>query len=151
MRSRYDGRSLIDPDNKYPSECPRSIEVTAETVLRILPGARLERTRDAIQIDTGDDEMALVLLITPEALELRLSSTKWTCGSNGPVAASVLWKRLPETEFSTEQLTKLIADAKDARRAQFRECRYCGQTWPPEHMDGDVCHGCEEREQGIVH
>ena len=62
----------------------------AERVLVVLPGAMLERTRDAIQFDWGG-EQGIVLLVGPEALELRLPTVEWTKGAYGPARSSRLW------------------------------------------------------------
>jgi hypothetical protein len=75
-----DERSRIDPDGRYPADGLRTVERRALCVLAMLPDARVERTRDAIQIDHGAEE-GIVLLVTAEALELRLPTVEWTWGA----------------------------------------------------------------------
>ena len=45
----------------------------------------------------------------------------------------------------------LINTAQKQRRETFRKCKYCESIFGPEHMDDDVCHGCEEEHLHIVH
>ena len=75
-----EGRSHIDPEGKYPSDGMRKVEQNAGRVLDLLPSAVVERTRDCIQIDYGGEE-GIVVLITAEAIELRLPTVEWTMGS----------------------------------------------------------------------
>ena len=49
-------RRLIDPENHYPSDCLRQVEQYALDVLQLLPGARVSRTRDVIQLEVGAEE-----------------------------------------------------------------------------------------------
>jgi hypothetical protein len=69
------------------------VEVNADRVLAQLPKSTIERTRDCIQIDCGGKE-GIVILVTPEAIELRLPTIEWTRGAYGPAASSRLWKRV---------------------------------------------------------
>jgi hypothetical protein len=39
---------------------------------------------------------------------------------------------------------------QDARRAEFRPCKYCGKSFPREHRTGNACHGCASKFEGIV-
>ena len=70
----------LDPEDKYPSEDPLQVEVNADRVLAQLPKSTIERTRDCIQIDCGGQE-GIVILVTPEAIELRLPTIEWTRGA----------------------------------------------------------------------
>lgn len=62
-----------------------------------------------------------------------------------PWAVGMLkWRRLPETALM-HALTTLIKGAREARLAQYRPCRLCERTYPPEAlMAGDVCASCAE-------
>jgi hypothetical protein len=61
------------------------------------------------------------------------------------------WRRLPEPALMNA-LAQLIGGARDARRARYRICRFCDVTNPPEWMDTDeVCVGCTEQQQRVVH
>ena len=143
-------RDRIDPERLYPTDGLRGVEALALRVLERLPGGVVSRTRDVIQIDDGGEE-GICLLITAEALELRLPSVEWTCGSYGPAASSFLWRRVKWEGLSDEKLDLLLAAARRARQAQYRKCRFCGNRLSPEHRHGNVCHGCAEKHLGIVH
>lgn len=75
----------VEPGNRYPITKLRQFEMYALKIVEQLPGARAERAPDVIQISLGDfsDEKGLVLILTPEAIELRLptikSRTTYTC------------------------------------------------------------------------
>lgn len=69
-------RTAIDPDGKYDFGDLRHFEKFALRVFDLLPGAEVERTRDVIQIGHGGDE-GIIILVTPEVLELRLPTLEW--------------------------------------------------------------------------
>jgi len=146
-----DERDRIDPEKRYPAEGLLRVEENALRVLACLPEARLERTRDAIQIDFGDEDEGITVLVTAETIELRLPTVEWTCGAYGPAGSSRRWKRLRPDAVSDEQLRELVHQAMEARRAEFKRCRYCGHSFPPENRRGNVCHGCAESYEVIVH
>ena len=75
-----------------PEGCPTHMEEFAAVVRSLLPDAELTRTRDCVQLCWGDDE-GIVILITPEAIELRLPTVEWACGAYGPRPISQLWRR----------------------------------------------------------
>lgn len=143
-------RSRIDPEGRYPAYDLRTVETWALLVLDALPGASLERTRDVIQIEWGG-ESGIVVLVTPEAVELRLPTVEWTAGAHGPADSSRLWKRVLMDELEEVNLRDMLHQAHRAREQQFRKCRYCGRLVPPEHrFSEDVCHGCASEYRGIV-
>lgn len=143
-------RSLIDPEDRYPASGLRAVESQALRVLELLPGATVERTRDVIQIDWGG-EAGIVVLVTREAVEVRLPGVEWTCGAYGPAVTSRLWKRSSLRKLSSERLRRLLAAAQEARLAEFEICRYCNRSTAPEHrIQDDICHGCAERHLGVV-
>ncbi len=144
-----DDRIRIDPLNHYPASGFRQVEENALRVLRFVPLRVLTRTRDAIQIDDGD-ETRITVLITAEAIELRLPTVEWATPYS-PVSASRLWKRVRFASLTDRRLRKLIEEARETRRAEFVPCQYCQRSVPPEHRHGDVCHGCAERYEGVVH
>ena|SRR5674476_71373 len=140
----------LDPQEKYRSDGPLKVEINAERVLAMLPISTIERTRDCIQIDCGGQE-GIVILVTPEAIELRLPTIEWTRGAYGPAASSRLWKRVEISKITDIELETLMKETLKKRQSEFRNCRYCGEHLPPEHMHGDVCHGCAEKHLGVVH
>lgn len=145
------GRERIDPTNRYPAGGLLRVEALALMVLEYLPDAQLTRTRDAIQIEHGG-EQGIVVLVTAEAVELRLPTVEWTCGAYGPAPSSRLWKRVrAEALFDGKlELGSLLTRARDARAREFRSCKYCRESVAIEHRHGNVCHGCAERYEGIV-
>jgi hypothetical protein len=143
-------RLLIDPEGRYEVDGLRLVEAHALNILKLLPGARVERARDAIQIEQGGQE-GIVLLLTPEVLEVRLPTVEWT-HPHCPARSSRLWKRVDWISLDAPALTELLTEAQKARASQFRKCRYCGKRFPPEHLhEKDVCHGCAESHLGVVH
>lgn len=144
-------RGLVDPQDCYPADGLRAAEEHAAKVIQLLPGAQVERTRDVIQIDAGGDT-GIVVLVTTEALELRLPTVEWTMGSHGPATSSRLWKRLKWDQLQDGQLPGLLAQAQAARRREYRNCPYCGGRFPPEHrVEKNICHTCAEKHLGIVY
>ena len=131
------------------NDYPRRFEEQAMEVLRLFPEAAVERTRDVIQINVRDTR-GIVLLLTPETLELRLPTVEWH-GPHSPALSSSLWKRVKWGNMSRRRLQKLCDEALRAREELFKHCRFCGREFPPEHRHDDVCHGCAERELGVVH
>ncbi len=145
-------RQDIDPEGRYPSECLRVVEEWTRKALELLPGAELSRTRDAIQLDWGGGA-GVVVVLTPEAVELRLPTVEWTCGAYGPAASSNLWRRVKydKLEDDEERLGTLLRTCMAKREAQFRTCKYCGERVPPEHRMGrNVCHGCASKHEDVV-
>lgn len=128
----------------------RRFEEQALDLLRFFPEATVARTRDAIQIDIREDK-GIVLLLTPEALELRLPTVEWTHGAYGPVASSALWQRVEWNSLSNQKVQEFCQEALRRREKQFVPCRFCGEEFPPERRHDHVCHGCAVRELGIVH
>ena len=147
--SMNDERTSIDPEDLYPASGFLLVERNALRVLELLPLGRLTRTRDAIQIDDGD-EAGISVLITAEAIELRLPTVEWTKARLWSCTASRLWKRIRLATLSDKRLQSLICTARETRRSEFINCRYCKRPVPPEHRHGDVCHGCAELHEGIV-
>jgi hypothetical protein len=140
----------LAPNEKYSYRCQSKVDKKAERVLSLLPESIIERTRDCIQINFGGEE-GIVILVTPEAIELRLPTVEWTMGAYGPVASSRLWKRVQESEITDIELETLLNEAVKERQKEYKNCRFCKARFPPEHMHGDVCHGCAEKYLGVVH
>lgn len=143
----------IDPDGKCSQGELRHFEHIAIQVLDLLPDADMERTRDCIQV-TESDERGIVVLVTPDAVEIRLPTVEWL-HVHTPVASSRLKRRISLSKLIEGSLAKLIGNARKARQDEFQECFYCKTPTPPEHAhtfdDKHVCHGCSERELGVVH
>ena len=143
----------LDPD-AYASEGGRLVDRNAARILERYPVAHVERTRDTIQIDirtSRDPERGVSIVVTPEAYELRLPTIEWTAGAYGPAPSTRYLKRVKVDNVSDKALAELIETAIARRDAEIIPCRYCSQPTPPEHRHGRACHGCAERQIGIVH
>lgn len=144
-------KATIDPEGKYQADGLRTVEQNALRVLALIQPDRIERTRDSIQIDCGGDK-GVVLLVTAEAIELRLPTVEWTMGSHGDARTSRLWKRITASRLSDKRLRALIDQAIEARGQEFKVCRYCGKTIPAEYRhEDDLCMGCASRHEGIIY
>jgi hypothetical protein len=61
------------------------------------------------------------------------------------------WRRLPENELLAA-LDALIKGAREARRAAYRTCQYCGRHTAPEWMfDDSACQSCADQHSGAIH
>ena len=139
----------------FPSDQEqRFFERVAIEILEQVCLARVKRLQDVIRIecDPHSDD-GLILLLTPEAIELRYSVTDWP-GPGVPVASSKLWRRMLLEEFDVALLDDWLKQTVADRRATFRRCADCGREFAPEHsleLDGSAyCHGCAENNHGIV-
>jgi hypothetical protein len=138
----------LNPVGKYPSESSRRVERNADRVLLLLPKSTVERTRDCIQIDCGG-EKGILILVTPESIELRLSTLEWK-DQHLPNLSSRFWKRIQANETTDIELETLLKEAIKERQNEFRNCSYCGMTYTPERMHSeDVCHVCAEDHLGV--
>jgi hypothetical protein len=145
-----DNRRLVDPEGRYPADGLRTVEAHALRVIELLPGAQVERTRDVVQIERGG-EAGVVVLVTREALELRMPCVEWTMGAYGPAPASRLWKRVEWEQLHGDALSSILAQVLSARVAEFNECRFCRAQCSPDRMlEADVCHACAEQHLGVV-
>lgn len=143
-------RQRIDPEGKYGTDALRAFEAFALGILDRLTGSTVERTRDAIQIGNYDDVHGVIVLITPEVIEFRLPTLEWP-HPHVPAASSRLWKRVKWEGLTEGRLVRLLEKAAAMRAAEFLNCRFCGQPFPPECRHNNVCHGCSEGHLGIVH
>ena len=163
MNERID----TDPDNRYPTDGPRHVDKLAERVLRFLPDATIERTRDVIQVDWRGEE-GIVVVVTPEALEFRLPTIEWTMGAYGPEESSRFWKRVESEALDDSQLggsrqtcksrpSSSVSDLPFLRRTipsgapsrRRRLPRLCGETSWNRILAGDDDPGLLVRRIGI--
>ena len=143
---------ILDPEGRYAADGPRMVERLAERVLGWQPDASVTRTRDCIQIDHCGEE-GIVVLVTPEAVELRLPTIEWTKGSHGPAASSQLCRRIEDAfEIPDDELGAALHACLEARREEFRVCKYCQRRLPREHMFAeDTCQGCASEHLDVVY
>lgn len=105
---------------------------------------------EAIFIHQGQfsDEDGLVLVVTDDALELRLPTLEWHIHT--PRAVSKLWRHISLQEQPELDLRQLIADAQASQKETFGDCKYCGALKPEGWMHGkDVCQSCAENILGV--
>jgi hypothetical protein len=144
-------RFNLDPEEKHLSEGSLRVEINAKRILDLLPSSTVERTRDCIQINYRG-EKGIVILVTPESIELRLPTVEWTMGVYGPATSSKFWKRINVYETTDEKLDNFLKEALKERQNEFKICRHCMKSFPPEHrINEDVCHGCAEIYLGVVY
>ena len=157
-----------EPDSRL-GECPRDFEALAARLVAVgwlgeAGQPTLSRTRDAIELSFGDamepsGEGGVILLLTPESVEIRLPSITWTRGAYGPVASSRFWRRVSIRPLigavgpggSDVRLRRLVDSGLRARRAEMRSCHFCGERFGPERMSDDACHGCASEHRGVVY
>lgn len=113
-----------------------------------------EATRDAIQLTWGD-EVGVVALLSPEAVEIRLPTIDWIHGAYGPKASSRLWRRIRIRHGYSPEEIELVQETLAAglakRKAEFMPCRFCGEPTPPERRTVKACHGCASLHSGVVY
>ena len=139
------------PDLLGPNEAFRGFERLARRVLDLVPVGWHARTRDVVEIAYDWEGETYVVLVTPEAVELRLPSVDWVTPYT-PVKSSTLWKRVALSKVDESALPALIAAARDAYAKKLRTCRYCKEKFPPHHMTDDrTCHGCASKHERVVY
>ncbi len=127
----------------------RQVERLALEIARQLPEADTSRTRDVIQFDLEHKSIALCLLVSYEAIEVRHEVTEWS-GPHSPMRSTLLWKRVETAQFDPHKLSGLLDAAVRARLDSFVVCRFCQESHPPEHCVERACHRCASNELGIV-
>ena len=124
-------------------------------VQRVLnaPTDEQETESGALRLIVGDPREVIVT-IDDCTIEVAVFGVRWTGSHTSeihPRSVGVLhWADFEHVQFE-QLLTTLLQAAQNARRAELGQCRYCGRLLGPEHMHGDMCHGCAERHEGIVH
>ena len=147
-------RERIDPRGQYRSAGFRSSEKLALRVLRLLSCKSIERTRDVFQIESyGDAEpehSGIIVVITPEAIEIRFPTVEWTKGCHAPVLSSQIWRRAEAAGLKDRDLGRLLDEAQQLRNHALALCRYCKKRFPPEQrVLYNQCYACRARHGGI--
>ncbi len=94
--------------------------------------------------------LGIVVRIRADSVEVRLPTVEWQ-GVSDPVCTSRAWQTIPLSEATEDALQIVFAEGLRVREAEYIPCAVCGRSTPPEHRDGDTCHGCAERVWGVVH
>lgn len=146
-------KGLVDPDQKYTNHRTNltQLEKNALKILKHLEGAIVERTSDSIQINYNDLK-GITVLVTSEAFEIRLPTIEWAGGAYDPVQTSDLWKRIEIEEINDDEIQGLLHLGLKEQVKHLGTCEYCKKEFHESQMDGEtVCHGCAERELGVLH
>ncbi len=137
----------------------RLVDELGRRVLMLVPLSIVSRTRDVIQIDLveagegcGDPvDDGITILVTAEAIELRLPSIEWTKGSHGPERSSRFWKRIKIENIGEKEIYAWLIKAKQKRKSEYRTCKYCKKSTAPEYLySKTVCERCAEKHLGVV-
>lgn len=94
-------------------------------------------------------EKGVIVVEGDTSIDIHLPTIRWVTPGT-PEPSSDLWRSISLAGLTLEALASLVSRGLRARAAQYRRCRYCHQTYPPEHRNGTVCHSCAERHLGIV-
>lgn len=133
---------------------PRPFEELADAVVRHWPDTVVGRLRDAIELHVPNPVLGsepVVVLLTPEALEVRLACVDWTAGTHGPVPSSRRWRRVRLTAGDAPpDVIALVHESAFVREQQYQICQFCREWFAPEHMILQACHSCASRERGVV-
>jgi predicted RNase H-like nuclease len=137
------------PAARRPERLATRLRGVASRVESLLPEAVVRESPHVVELSVSGEE-GVVVLVTAEAIELRLPLTEWTMGTHGPAEGSRLWKRLA-ADASDALVEGELSSARRARAAEFATCRYCGKRFAAEHrVTHDVCHGCAAEHEGVV-
>jgi hypothetical protein len=103
----------------------------------------------------GGDPPEVVVLLTERSIIVSEFAGTWTTAfefAAKPRRVGVLkWRRLPENAL-LGALHQLIKGAREARRAAYQTCQYCGRSTAPEWLhDEGVCQPCADQHSGAVH
>jgi hypothetical protein len=163
-------RKKIDPEGKYTNkgnhgEYPRynftRMEKMALRTIELFPFSyQHTRTRDVFEMHLRDNSRdssiphwlcGLTLLITAEALELRIPFVDWV-GHHEPTMSSRFWKRVAWEELATDNdLKAVVTEGMKIRRDECRPCKYCKRIMVPEHLYNEgTCAGCAYKHLGII-
>ena len=118
------------------------------------PVDQQETTDGALVITSGDPEEVVIRLSKEDVVVAEFAGT-WITPYELQVApihiASMTWVAVSESA-AMRLLGASISAAREARLSKFRTCTTCETSTPPEWMHGEeVCQGCAEREDGVVH
>ena len=94
-------------------------------------------------------EKGIIVVAGDASIDIHLPTIRWVTPGM-PEASCHPWRSVPLAEVNLDVLASLVMRGLRARAAQYRRCRYCHETFPPEHRNGTICHSCAERHLGVV-
>ena len=112
---------------------------------------------DGSEVLIGGEPSQVVVRITRRTVSVYEFKVGWD-GPHTPVRrdkklATICWTRLNSSTVYLV-LSPLIESTCEARKEGFQKCSICGELKPPEHLlgatDEPVCHGCAQRDMGVV-
>ncbi len=117
---------------------------------------REESSAEGVLLTAGDPGLVAVRL-SDRGLAVSVFGVRWD-GPHTPMRddrelCALSWEEMPaELPEQVVAVHSLIQAAMVIRRSQFRVCRFCRESTPPEWQHAtDVCQGCAERRLGVVH
>ena len=96
----------------------------------------------------GGDPPTVVALIEDRKIHITQVTIEWD-GPHTPIRKKRAFARRPLRTPAAE-VARLINLAHAKRLEEYKWCPKCHGTFEPEHTTGGVCHGCAERESGVV-
>jgi len=103
----------------------------------------------------GGDPPEVVVLLTDTSIVVSEFAGVWKTPfefAAKPRRVGVLkWRRLQENAL-LGALDHLVRGAREARRASYQVCQYCGRSTAPEWLhDNGVCQSCADQHSGAIH
>lgn len=103
----------------------------------------------------GGEPGEVVVELTESSITISEYACEWPSPSE-PVSTTIPVGRIEFGGLSDSEcvrrVSELVTEARKRRLARFRRCRFCGESNPPEWMDGPrVCQTCAEHHLGVVH
>jgi hypothetical protein len=121
-----------------------------------LPSPVEQQTADdgSLQFIGGDPPEVVVVLTETSLIVSEFAGvwkTPFEFASKPRRVGGLKWRRLPENAL-LGALDHLIKGAREARRAAYQTCQYCGQSTAPEWLhDEAVCQACADQHSGAIH
>ena len=121
-------RETMDPSEHY--------EQLLAFIATHMPAPCTQEQVDGMMIFTGGSPGEVIVRLTDTAVIVEEYAVRWETASR-PVlrpmrVGLVKWRRLPETQLMTV-VDELIKGTREARRAKYLTCAFCGRTNPPNH------------------
>ena len=96
----------------------------------------------------GGDPPTVVAAIKDGKIHIMQATIEWQ-GPHSPTHKKRAFTRRPLRTPAAE-IARLTNLAHGKRLEEYTWCPKCHKTFEPEHTTGGVCHGCAERELGVV-
>jgi hypothetical protein len=96
----------------------------------------------------GGDPPTVVVEVKDGKIHIMQSTIEWQ-GAHSPTHKKRAFARRPLRTPAAE-VARMVNLAHGKRLEEFRWCPKCHKTFEPEHTVHGVCHGCAERELGVV-